>query len=48
MMTLIYRIMVALVLFLTVWELFDEEDFWKQANNALVIIPLVLRVLMIK
>ena len=47
-MTLIYRFLVALVLFLTVWNLFDEEDIKKQANNALVIIPLLLRVLMIK
>lgn len=47
-MTIIYRILVALVLILTVWNLFDEEDIMKQANNALVIIPLLLRVLMIK
>lgn len=47
-MTLIYRILVGLVLVLTIWNLFDEEDTMKQANNALVVIPLLLRVLMIK
>lgn len=47
-MTLIYRILLGIVLILTVWNLFDEEDIMKQANNALVIIPLLLRVLMIK
>lgn len=47
-MTLIYRILVGLVLLLTVWNLYEEEDIKKQANNALVVIPLLLRVLMIK
>ena len=47
-MTLIYRILVGIVLLLTIWNLFDEEDVMKQANNALVVIPLLLRVLMIK
>jgi hypothetical protein len=39
---------VLLVLIFTIWNLFDEDDIKKQANNALVIIPLLLRVLMIK
>lgn len=47
-MTLIYRILLAIVLIFTIWNLFDEEDIMKQANNALVIVPLLLRVLMIK
>ncbi|WP_315119109.1 hypothetical protein [uncultured Clostridium sp.] len=47
-MTLLYRILVALVLIFTIWNLFDEEDIKEQANAALVIIPLLLRVLMIK
>lgn len=47
-MTLIYRALVAIVMVFTVWNLFDEEDIMKQANNALVVIPLLLRVLMIK
>lgn len=47
-MKIIYRILVAIVLLLTVLNLYEEEDIMKQANNALVIIPLLLRVLMIK
>lgn len=47
-MTLIYRLLVAIVLVFTLWNLFDEEDIKKQANAALVLIPLILRVLMIK
>lgn len=47
-MTLIYRILVAVVMIFTIWNLFDEENVMKQANNALVIIPLLLRILMIK
>jgi hypothetical protein len=47
-MTLIYRGIVALVLFLTVRCCFRERDFWKQATAALVVIPLLLRLFMIK
>jgi len=46
--TLIYRLIVAFVLILTVWNLFTEENLHKQMNAALVVIPLILRVLMIK
>lgn len=47
-MTLIYRIILAFVLLLTLWNLFDEKSIKNQGNAALVVIPLVLRVLMIK
>lgn len=47
-MTLIYRMIVALILLLTLWNLFDEEDVKNQANASIVLIPLMLRVLMIK
>lgn len=47
-MTLIYRGIVGLVLLLVLRCLFDEKDFWKQATAALVVIPLVLRLLMLK
>jgi hypothetical protein len=33
------------MLVLCVFELWTEKDFWKQANVAIVIVPLVLRVL---
>lgn len=48
MITLIYRGIVAIVLIFTVWNLFDEEKLTLQANAALVVIPMVLRLLMIK
>lgn len=47
-MTLIYRIIVLIVLLFVVWNLFDEDKIKNQANAAIVIIPLLLRVLMIK
>ena len=47
-MQIIYRIIIALVLFLAVRCTYREKEFWKQATAALVIIPLVLRILLIK
>jgi hypothetical protein len=47
-MTLVYRGITAFVLLLTVRCCFRERDFWKQATAALVIIPLLLRLFMIK
>ena len=48
MITLIYRGIIAVVLIFTIWNLFDEEKIKLQANAALVVIPLILRLLMIK
>jgi len=48
LITIIYRALVAIVLFFTIWNLYEEEDLLKQVNHALVVIPLILRVLMIK
>jgi hypothetical protein len=47
-MTLIYRGILALVLLLTIRCCYREKDFWKQATAALVVIPLLLRLFMIK
>jgi len=47
-MTLVYRGIVFFVLVLVLRCLFMEKDFWKQVTAAIVIIPLVLRVLMLK
>ncbi|HPI97857.1 MAG TPA: hypothetical protein PLV56_03850 [Synergistales bacterium] len=47
-MTLIYRGIVLFVLALVIRCLFREKDLWKQVTAALVVIPLILRVLMIK
>lgn len=48
MLTIIYRLIVALVIALVGWNLFTEKKLTMQMNCALVLIPLVLRVLMIK
>lgn len=48
MITLIYRGIVGLVLVFTVWNLFSEKKLMDQANAALVVIPMILRLLMIK
>ncbi len=47
-MTLIYQGLLLIVLVFTVWNLFTEKKFWEQMNAALVIIPVLLRILMIK
>ena len=47
-MTIIYRLILAMVLCLTVRVCFREKDFWRQATAALVVIPLLLRLLMVK
>ncbi|MCR5826589.1 MAG: hypothetical protein K6G54_08475 [Oscillospiraceae bacterium] len=48
MITLIYRLIVALVIGLVVWNLFTEKKLTNQLNCAMVLIPLILRLLMIK
>ncbi len=48
MITLIYRGIVGLVLVFTVWNLFSDKKLLNQANAALVVIPMILRLLMIK
>lgn len=46
--TLIYRAIIAVVIGLVAWNLYTEKELTKQLNCAMVLIPLVLRVLMIK
>jgi len=48
MITLIYRAIVLFVLIFTVWNLFEEKELKSQAMIAMVVIPLILRVLMVK
>ncbi|MDK2866403.1 MAG: hypothetical protein PWP51_1359 [Clostridiales bacterium] len=48
MITLIYRGIVAIVVFFIIKNIFQEEKLTLQANATLVIIPLILRFLMIK
>lgn len=48
MITIVYRLIVVFILGFVILNLFDEKDIKKQANNALIIVPLILRALMIK
>jgi len=48
MLKIIYVIITAIFLALTILDLFDERDWKKQLTHLIVIIPLLLRVLLIK
>jgi len=48
MLKFIYLIIAAIVLLLTVVDLFQEKNWKKQLTHLIVIIPLLLRVLLIK
>ena len=47
-MVIIYRLITLFILVITVWNALDEDDSYFQATAALVAIPVLLRVLMIK
>ena len=47
-MKIVYLIIAAAVLVLTVWNLWTEKDWRKQATAAMVAVPLLLRVILIK
>ena len=47
-MVVIYRLIVLLVLGLTAWGALDDDDGYFQATAALLAVPLLLRLLMIK
>ncbi|GAB1457350.1 hypothetical protein MASR2M48_26580 [Spirochaetota bacterium] len=47
-MTILYLIIAAGILALTVWNLWTEKDWKKQVSAAMVAIPLLLRVFLIK
>ena len=48
MITLIYRGIIALVVLLVIWNLYTDKKITNQLNCAMVLIPLVLRMLLIK
>lgn len=48
MITIIYRLILALIVGLVGWNLFTEKKLTMRLNAAMVLIPLVLRVLMVK
>ena len=47
-MVIIYRLITLFILVITGWNALDEDDSYFQATAALVAIPVLLRVLMIK
>lgn len=47
-MTILYRLIALLILVLTARNLWEEKRITYQMNAGLVLIPLVLRILMIK
>jgi len=47
-MFIIYLIITAMVLVMTFWCFVTEKDWRKQVCAAMVIVPLLLRVLMVK
>lgn len=47
-MLYVYLAIAAAVLALTAWNLWTEKDWRKQATAAMVAVPLLLRVLLIK
>lgn len=47
-LTLVYRAILVFFMVFVVRCMFREKSFWKQVTAAMVLIPLVLRVLMVK
>lgn len=48
MLTLVYRGILAFMALFVLRCMFREKSFWKQVTAAMVLIPMVLRILMIK
>lgn len=47
-MTLFYRGILAFMMIFVLRSMFCERSFWRQFADALVLIPMILRILMIK
>lgn len=47
-MTLVYRGIVLFMLLVVLRCMFREKNFWKQVTATMVVIPLILRILMVK
>lgn len=48
MLKAIYIVITAVFLLLTIIDLFGEKDWKKQLTHVIVVLPLILRVLLIK
>ena len=47
-LTVIYLAIIVMLLFFIIWNMFTEKDIMVQIDAALVIIPLILRLFLIK
>ena len=47
-MTVIYEIMVLALVALFVWNLFTVKDGWKKVSSGIALLPLLLRLFMIR
>jgi len=47
-LTIIYLAIIAILLFFIVWNMLTEKDILVQIDAALIIIPLLLRLFLIK
>jgi len=47
-LTIVYLVIIAVLLFFIIWNMFKEKDLMLQIDAALVVIPLILRLLLIK
>lgn len=48
LVTWIYQLIVLLFCVVLVWELFEEKRFARQLTVVIVLVPMVLRLLMVK
>jgi len=48
MLTWVYRLLVGVLAILVLWDLFREKGLRRQSIAAMVLVPLLLRLLMIK
>ena len=47
MITVVYQLIVALAIVIIIWEMFEQKDIKMQVNAAIVLVPLILRMLMV-
>ncbi|MFW5788277.1 MAG: hypothetical protein ACOCZR_03340 [Halanaerobiales bacterium] len=48
MLTTIYWLITLFVFLLVLWNYFEKDEWDEQVNAVLIIIPLILRILMLK
>ncbi len=48
LLTFIYQLLTLFVLVIVIWNMFETENKMEKALSALIIVPFVLRVLLVK